>query len=190
MNETWKTIPGWPSYEVSDTGKIRSISRTTTNKNGVVIHREQHTMKLMYDQHGYLQCALKEGDKRKLIKAHRAVAMAFIPNPDNKPCVNHKDNNPENNNLCNLEWCTMKENTQWMLKQGRADRTPQWIEHLNASLDAYRKPVIATNVLTGERIMFAGVNETAKSGFQPSCVTTCCQGKRATHKGYAWEYAR
>lgn len=74
---------------------------------------------LKKEKNGYYRVALSKNSKVKFLWVHRLVAMAFIPNPMNKPCVNHKDNNPLNNKLDNLEWCTYKENTQYAAKQGR-----------------------------------------------------------------------
>jgi len=187
--EIWKPIPGWEQdYEVSNTGKIRSITRVIRHKNGTNKTYKSQLRLLRLDQHGYYHTQLKRGDKRKVMKVHRAVAMAFIPNPLNKPCVNHIDNNIRNNNVENLEWCTMKENTHWMMIQGRADRTETWVARLSQSLDFMRKPVMGTEISTGKTVVYEGVNKTANDGFQPSCITVCCQGKRKSHKGYKWEY--
>lgn len=187
MEEVWREIPEWESYEVSNLGRIRSKDRIISHQ-----HRrlKGRVLKLRYDQHGYLQAQIKHDGKRKLMKAHRAVAMAFIPNPDNKPCVNHIDNDPSNNKLENLEWVTRKENTQWMLKQGRADRTEQWVSRLSKSLEWTTRAVIGTNVKTGEEIYFEKLTAVKAQGFTPSSVCCCCKGvKYKTHKGYEWRYA-
>ena len=190
MKEEWRAIPNWESYEVSNMGRIRSVDRVIYEKpTNKVRHLKGKMLKLRYDQHGYIQAQLKHNGKHKLLKVHRAVAMAFIPNPLNKPCVNHLDNNPANNTVDNLEWCTLKENSQWMLKQGRANRTEQWLDRLDKGLEKMRKPVIGTNVVTGEKIYFSGVNKVKEAGFLPSSVCYVCQGKKYhTHRGYKWEY--
>lgn len=191
MEEVWKAIPEWESYEVSNLGRIRSIDRII-NVNAPYKWRavKGKIRKPQFDQHGYLQVMISQNGKSKVMKIHRAVAMAFIPNPDNKPCVNHIDNDPTNNRLENLEWVTLKENSQWMLKQGRADRDKQWIDRLKKSLEWTTKAVIGTEIKTGKEIYFAKVTDVKSQGFLPSCVCCCCKGKKSkTHKGYRWRYA-
>ena len=174
MCEIWKPLPNYPRYEVSNTGKIRS---------------ERGILKIRKDQHGYYQCQIVNDKGRKLMKVHRAVAMAFIPNPLNKTEVNHIDNDPTNNNLENLEWVTHKENMDWMHKQGRAKRTTEWIKNLNYGLDFMRKPVVGTNLKDGSKLFFDGVNKVKEKGFLPSSVSCCCRGiKYKSHRGYTWRY--
>ena len=189
QKEIWKTIPEWSDYEASNLGRIRSKDRIIDTKSGYKYLKKGRILKQREDQHGYYQTTLSQNGKEKIMKVHRAVAYAFLSNPDNKPCVNHIDNNPKNNNLENLQWCTLKENSQWMIKQGRAIRTKQWIEKLTKSeRKLFAKSVIGINVKTGEEIYFDSLNIVAEFGFQPSCVSCCCSGKRRIHKGYKWKY--
>jgi len=101
MQEIWKDIEGYEGlYQVSNLGNVKSI------KNNII----KKPSKL---PKGYLQICLNKNGKLKYISIHRLVAQAFIPNPNNLPCVNHKDCNPQNNNINNLEWCTYKENNSY-----------------------------------------------------------------------------
>lgn len=173
--ERWKPIEGSNGYMVSDIGRIR-------NCNG-------RYLKPTVGPNGYTKIYLWYGDEYKYKLVHRLVAAAFIENPEGKPCVNHIDNDPSNNRVENLEWCTKKENSEWMVKQGRNKRTPEWDAHLAAFIDTLRKPVIATNLETGEQIVFPdGVNSTKERGFTPGLVSMCCNRKQRYHKGYVFRF--
>ena len=104
MEELWKDIPGYNDrYKISNTGKV--ISK---NYNHSGIAKE---IKLWKTKRGYLMASLFDGEKQIHNTVHRLVAKAFIPNPDNLPVINHKDGNQLNNNVENLEWVTIRENT-------------------------------------------------------------------------------
>ena len=77
-----------------------------------------------------------------------------------------------------------------IITKGRAKRTLKWIEHLHKSQAKTYVPVIGTNIETGEDIYFEKLNDVALQGFQPSCVSNCCKGKREQHKGYRWKYGQ
>eukprot|EP01040_Poterioochromonas_malhamensis_P007752 gene7752-8377_t len=101
--EEYKIIEGYENYEVSNTGKLRNKS-----SNKFIVGKN--------DKDGYIEVSLrhKEGDvnsKRRFFRLHRLVATAFIPNPNNKPLVDHKDGNKANNNVDNLRWASFVENT-------------------------------------------------------------------------------
>lgn len=93
----WKKITDFPNYSVSSDGQIRNDK---TGKLRV----------LQLDHNGYVVCGLCNNGVRKECKVHRIVAQAFIPNLDNKPCINHKNGIVTDNSVNNLEWCTQKEN--------------------------------------------------------------------------------
>lgn len=105
---TWKSVPGFITYEVSSTGLIRNI------KTGKVLRQHENNC-------GYKTVYLASHDCGKRVLVHRIVAGAFIKNPGNLPLVNHKDGNKLNNNVDNLEWCTHSWNQQHrrnVLKKG------------------------------------------------------------------------
>jgi hypothetical protein len=191
MKEEWRTVPGWDLYEVSNLGNLRGKKRKIRNNKGYYVRgeRELHPVN---DKYGYKTFKFKQGGNVKDLKIHRVVAMAFIPNPENKPCINHIDNNPGNNCVENLEWCTMQENTDWMIVQGRFKRTKEWLDHLHESQKPTYKGVIGTNIETGEVLTFDRLNGVREKGFEPSCVCVCCKHKNGItqHKGYRWEYAQ
>lgn len=92
----WRQIEGYEQYSVSDSGEVRN------NVTG-------RLLKQTIDKDGYLMVTLHYG-KRKWVGVHRLVAQAFVPNPDNLPCVNHKDEDKSNNSVENLEWCSVAYN--------------------------------------------------------------------------------
>lgn len=188
--EEWRDVKGYEGfYQVSNLGRVRSVTRQIKRDNGSYMKHGQELI-LRLDQHGYFQVNLAKNKAHRIEKVHRLVANAFIENPYNKPEVNHKDCNPQNNRVDNLEWCTHYENMRYMHEQGRAKRTDSWLENLHESQKKFYKPVIATHIETGEVLRFDNLNEVTAAGFQPSCVCHCCKGKRKQHKGYRFEYAK
>lgn len=121
MTEEWRPILGYEGiYEVSSLGRIKSLSRRLPYKKGGTRLTED-TIFLSSGKR-YIQAALSGHGKARRFLIHRLVATAFLPNPENKRCVNHIDNDPTNNRLINLEWVTHKENMQHSIRQGRQSK--------------------------------------------------------------------
>ena len=98
LEEEWKDIENYPNYQISNLGRVRNKIKNRIIKPS------------FNNKTGYLQNILCKNNKKKLFLVHRLVAEAFIPNPENKTQVNHKDRNKENNKIDNLEWVTISEN--------------------------------------------------------------------------------
>lgn len=116
MKEIWKPIKEWEGiYEVSNLGRIKTLKRKG--------QREQIN-KHAVNNSGYYIVVLSEKSRgKKYASLHRIVAETFIPNPENKPCVNHINRNKLDNRVVNLEWTTFKENTNWSYENiARANR--------------------------------------------------------------------
>lgn len=110
MKEIWKDIEGYEGlYQISNLGRIKSLKRMMKNRKCEEIIKSPSK-----SEKGYLRIALCKNGKIKYVSVHRLVANAFIPNLQNKPCVNHKDCDTSNNNVNNLEWCTYKENNSYL----------------------------------------------------------------------------
>ena len=109
--EIWKSIKGYESiYEVSSKGRVRSLDRVS--RNGFVKTNLKGKMLSISNSGRYSTVGLSKDSKTKKFKVHRLVAIAFIPNPENKPEVNHKFQPKTNNSLSNLEWNTKAENAK------------------------------------------------------------------------------
>lgn len=110
MEEQWKDIKNYEGlYQVSNFGRVKSLPRT--NKKRKI--KKEIIKVFTKSPNGYLKAGLSKEGKTKYYFVHRLVAEAFIPNLENKPCVNHKDCNKKNNNLSNLEWVTHEENNSY-----------------------------------------------------------------------------
>ena len=123
MEEIWMPIKGYEGlYDVSNLGRVKRLERTTENSGTYsgystfkeLILKPRENKK----RHGYYEISLKKNKKEKRFKIHRLVALTFIPNPDNKPEVNHKDGDKSNNCVDNLEWVTSKENKKHAWETG------------------------------------------------------------------------
>lgn len=171
MREIWKDIEGYEGlYQISNLGRVKSLERTIHAVNRDFHHSEIIRKPSEY-RGGYLQVPLSKNKVRKMAKIHRLVAEAFIPNPDNKPQVNHIDSNRKNNRLDNLEWVTPKENAVHSCVYG-----------------ARHKPkVYGTNgTIT---ICVDRVSQVADYGFRPDGVSRVLNHhskKYNTHKGFYW----
>ena len=115
MEELWKPISGLEdNYEVSNLGRVRRIKSGCGTQAGRILHFLNHS-------NGYVIAPMSLNSKKYRRYVHRLVAEAFIPNPDNKPEVNHIDGNKRNNCVDNLEWVTRSENNTHMFRSGLVD---------------------------------------------------------------------
>lgn len=163
----WKDVKGYEGlYQVSDTGKVRSFFRCKTQKG--------HILSDCIGSNGYSLVVLCKDGTRKSYTVHRLVATAFIPNPNNYPCINHIDENKSNNNISNLEWCSYAYNGLYGIR--------------GKILDAKRKPV-AKYTPSGELVRIYGSRCEAASeiGGSAGCITRAINGQRKTYKGYVWK---
>ncbi len=160
-NEIWKDVPEYVGlYQVSTMGRIRGLKR------GKILKTDT-------SRDGYTRVAFCKDGKIRRFRVNRLVALAFIPNPEHLPQVNHKNEIKADNRADNLEWCTPKDNInsgtciiRRAIKQG--------------------KPVICQT--TGET--FFSVGEAARqTGISVSSVINCCKGRRKDVFGYSFVYA-
>lgn len=162
----WKTIVGTNGeYQVSDTGLVK------TTKTGRILRPA-------IDARGYERVCLFKMDRDRRYKVHRLVAMCFIPNPNNLPQVNHIDGNKRNNNAANLEWITNEGNMRHAKEHGLRAGHERFC-------DSKKKRVIATNIVTGEQIVFDSILA-ARKAIGTCHVQEVLNGIRQQAKGYTF----
>ena len=143
MQEVWKDVVGYEGYyQVSNLGRVKSLqSRKYSHiqKCPIVVKRER-VLNPYFNTKNYLLVDLKKDGKRNTQQVHRLVAKAFIPNENNFPQVNHKDENKQNNCVDNLEWCTNQYNaTYGTAKQRMAQKMMKKVLQISASGEIVNK---------------------------------------------------
>jgi len=130
MEEIWKIIPGFKFNMASNMGRIKSLNKLIKHKNGNSYLRKGKILNPWLSKSGYPKvCLTFPCGERKSLFVHRLVALAFIPNPENKPQVNHKDKVLTNSTLSNLEWVTAKENMIHAFKDGNNRKIETYQKH-------------------------------------------------------------
>lgn len=158
-NEVWKDIPSYEGlYQVSNLGNVKSLNFHRENKECI--------LKTHKNRCGYLEVRLYKKGTSKVYSIHRLVMLAFVG--ESNLTVNHKDENKENNRLCNLEYMTKKENVRYS--------------------QAFK--IMGVNIVTGEKIYFNSITETNIHGFSQPQISKVLNGKYKQHKGYKWEVCK
>lgn len=181
MEEIWKPINGYEGiYQVSNFGNVKSLDRIVKAKYGrSVNYSEQKIKGRILKQHfttcGYAYVALAKNGKNKTTLVHRLVANAFIDNPENFPCVNHKDENKHNNNASNLEWCSYEYNNTYKGINLRHKKTNRKIIQYDLDMNEIKRWESITNAANYYNI-------------EISNISSCCVGKRNHCAGFKWRY--
>lgn len=150
-NEVWKTYPEFPWIEGNHFGELRTVDRYVSNGKGGKRFVKGRVLKQNCNRYGYLYVTLSVNGKTFQKYVHRIIASCFLPNPMELPEINHKDNNPLNNEVLNLEWCTHEYNVAYKEKFG----TP--------SKDCVpKKPIIAINLETQQILYFLSQMEASR----------------------------
>ena len=181
--EIWKDIKDHEGlYQVSNLGRVKSLNYNHTGK--------ERLLNLCKNRYGYLTVRLYKNGKGKRFSVHRLVAEVFLPNPENKPCINHKIEGDEGKTMnmvifnedgsvdeerTTIEWVTVKENNNYGIRTER-------------SAKVLSKPVLQLS-LSGDLIReWNSIAECGRNGFSQGDVCLCCRGKQKTHKGFRFMY--
>lgn len=172
MKEEWKDIQNYEGlYQVSNLGRVKSFRQSTKLR-----CKSEYILKPFLANNGYAQVTLYNNTKKHKFLVHRLVACAFIPNPDNLPQINHKDEDRTNNVVDNLEWCTAEYNNAYGTAKLRAiDTVSKPIEQVTFDgkvIAIYRSTRIASEILK------------INTGTLKSAVI-----KHSQCNGYFWRYS-
>ena len=176
--EIWKDIVGYEGlYKVSNLGNVMSLR-----------HKKPFLMKTGQHSNGYLFFRLS--NHNKLIKSflvHRLVAKAFLPNPNNLPQVNHKDEDKTNNRVDNLEWCDAKYNLNYGTVQERKSKK---LSKILKNRKYKLKPVLQYDKNGNFINEYPSANDAArKTGVNQPSICMVCRGKLKSTGGFLWKYA-
>lgn len=178
MKEIWKNIEGYEGlYQVSSYGRVRSLDRMVTYSDGRKRLFKGSMLKNMLGTNGYLYIVLSKSSEEKKVHIHRLVAEAFIPNPNNLPQVNHKDEDKTNNLVENLEWCTQAYNNCFGTR-------------LERQIEKRSMPILQIDLETNQIIAeYPSANEAArKLNIHQGNISECCRGEQKTAYGFKWKY--
>ena len=185
--EDWKIIEEYPNYMVSSEGKVKSIERKDCRGN----HRKGKILSPRYNTRGYISVVLYKNGVPQTFRVNRLVAQVFIPNPDNKPYVDHINGDRADNRVCNLRWVTHKENMNNPLTilKFKNNKNKQKIATECSRLKT-SKPVLQFSK-NGDFIKkwdSASVAE-RDGNFNATSIGECCRGKFKMSGGYIWRFA-
>lgn len=169
-----KTIEGFEDYYITSDGEIYSYARILHRRDGKKIRHPGKRLKPYIRSDGYLSVTLYNRSVQRRFFVHRLVAQAFIPNPDNLPQVNHKDENKANNSVDNLEWCTQ----QYNLYYGT---------HFKKIADKNSRPVMQFTTDNEWIAEYRSAMEAERqTGIKQGTISWVCSNAGQTAGGYKW----
>ena len=187
MEEIWKDIPGYEKYYMASTlGRIKSkdrVIKTVLKGKEIKYIKRGRIMTPCLNSGKYLGLPINTDKLKKNENVHRLIAITFLPNPNNLPCVNHKDENKLNNCVDNLEWCTYQHNNVWK------NRLAKSLETFNANPKNRRKVYQYTK--DGAFIKeYESVKEATKEmGLKHSSgIYLSCNHNNCYARGFKWSF--
>lgn len=176
--EIWRDIPEYEElYQISNLGRVKSLERRVITCDGVTRNMTEKILKPCLHR-GYYSIILRKNKKIKYYGVHQLVAKAFIPNPNNLPYINHKDENKANNHVENLEWCTAQYNINYGTHNERQALTK------SKTVYQYSLDKVLLNVWKSTHDVHR------KLGYAQGNIARCCRGESKTSNGYIWSYEK
>lgn len=161
--EEFRDIKNYENYEVSNFGRVKN------KKTGRIL-------KLEKTRDGYIRVNLCKGGIQRHALLHRLVSLAFLPNPQNLPQINHKDEDKTNNTVDNLEWCTCEYNNNYGTRNER-------------QAEKKSKPVLQYDLLGNLIREWPSIMKVERElGISQGNISSCCSGNRSSAGGYLWKY--
>jgi hypothetical protein len=218
----WKDVIGWEGlYQVSNFGEIRSLDRVVNSRgnNNRILKGRLRKLLITNGRYNSVNLIDKKNGKSTRNSVHRFVAEAFIPNPENKPCVNHIDGNKQNNHVSNLEWCTYAENANHAIETGlktphkltdiQKQKIREKAKHYNQlkswqklNKDRMREMALKASLSTAKKInqldengdfikQWNSISEVSKHiGINARRISKYLKQKTYEINGFSWEYAK
>ena len=180
---TWKCIDGWDGYEINQNGEVRSYRNNYGN-----IIKIPHIIKPQLNNNGYYTVHLHSKTKRKILTVHRLVAITYIPNPNKKPQVNHKNGIKTDNRIENLEWVTCSENIRHAFNTGLKfpSKSIYYLGHIPVTCKIVNKFSLNGEFLEQYKSLHDAERNT---GINCSHICDSISGKRNMAGGFKWSYS-
>ena len=194
MEEIWVDIKGYEGfYQVSNLGRVKSLKRIARHSSGGNKILKEKLLKQTVNKRGYVVVTLYKDGVSKQFKIHTLVAVAFIPNVENKPYIDHINTIKTDNRVEDLRWVTEKENsnnelTLKHIKEGCKNNGRNTPHKYGAEHPNSRQIVQLSLDLDLIKIWGSGGEAERLEGFNHGHISKCCKGKAKTHKGYKWMY--
>ena len=178
----WKDIIGYENeYQINQFGEIRTLKDSPKLKKYNVLKPQ------INKRNGYVYQMLYKNGKEKLLRVHRLVAMAFLPNPNNLPQVNHKNGDKTENRVENLEWCSQEQNKIHEFKTGLEKKKKKKKAAVRKTNEKKSKRVVRT--MGDEKIEYESATVAArKNNVGISTICRYCNKKRMSKDGASWQY--
>lgn len=178
--EIWRPTEGYPGYEVSNLGNVRSLDRCVPRKDHFLNIKGRQLRLIFICTNGYYRVHLS-----RPVLVHRLVAMAFCDGYKNGLQVNHKNGIRTDNNSKNLEWVTASQNIKHSFDV--LGRTPSTLGTIGETAHA-SKAIESTDPITGVKRRWACAMDASREGFNNTAISACCHGARRHHKGLHWSF--